>query len=438
MNGHRPISGQYRFQGFNMGYATPPGNVGQQHGHSNHSTHCTRGYPGSGVLSSNGYDAPYGYDALPGSANARPDLVHSPRAASPLDPESPLSVLSHKRKSSTFRCETISDIDAPQTGSSTRSSSLLVSSSGLTATWPGIDLTTQDSSVHNVPQEDLPKEAGARDQYAYALSYSLSNESRVPAARLTSISPNDSISQQVMNSPSHGDRPLSRSAPSSAQPQHATGTHRAPSAASCFSNTRGSALSPIAKASGSHPEHEPPSGSATLCEWPGDAQSRTPPGIAHATRSVSRTPSIGSSASRKFSSVDSPVAHEYAYAGTTLETDELLTTSPEAWRTNARAKDFATVLLLASAAAGRNEDLREKLRRCERRFHLYNAAPQAGGDGHGRTYSAEERRQGRAKHFGRVKLVAPTQRGGGAQLAKELDRTVKRFESLNKPGPFRP
>lgn len=121
-----------------------------------------------------------------------------------------------------------------------------------------------------------------------------------------------------------------------------------------------------------------------------------------------------------------------AYAGTTMETEELKATSPERWRAVARANAFDGLLLVAVTAAFGNPDLLGRLKRHEGRFHFYNAL-EAEADFDGRNFTPEERRIGRGRHFDSVRIVALTRRGGSDELPKEIAEKVQRFHNLNEP-----
>lgn len=122
-----------------------------------------------------------------------------------------------------------------------------------------------------------------------------------------------------------------------------------------------------------------------------------------------------------------------AYAGTTMETDELKSADFERWHAVARSNVFESLLLIASAAANANSDLLNRLKRHEGRFHFYNALS-AEPDLDGREFTAEERRVGLNRHFDAVRTVALTRRGGSDELPKEIAQKVQRFASLNKRG----
>lgn len=269
----------------------------------------------------------------------------------------------------------------------------------------------------------------------HAPSYPLSGGSAASEERINDMSstirPGDSVSQHIFNAPNFADRTRCRT-PSSlgqrTQPQPSahlstTSVTRPQSKAETLNRFDERSLTSDRETT----KHRGVNESSLTRSTRSDRSTRS-------TRSA-HTPSSDPSfkTSNPTHSEDYPIV---PYAGTTLETDDLLTTNPEEWRVNARANDFSSLFLLAMAAARRNAELLAKLQRSERRFHFYNSGvPQSDFDG--RTYSEEERRKGREKHFGYVKLVALTQSGGSTLLPLEIKKTVKRFESLNKPGPYR-
>lgn len=303
----------------------------------------------------------------------------------------------------------------------------------------------------------------------YAESYPLSTSSTSftsngrPTSVLTSnISPEDSISQHDPTTTSMASTlsiPTKTAASGTIYQTHTV--RRSLSNCGRPSQARGSVLSPIAEAS--DPSSRQPSKTGSSCQSQAcSSSSRGKQGVSTSTehkcstgtnpsetsgysqadggvatplsssgRSTS-TPSLGPSAkSNPTSSSSGHLSTPYmAYAGTTMETDELQAMSPARFRAIARANAFESALLVAVTATLGNAELRERLKGHEGCFHYYNALhPEPDFDG--REFTPQERLSGRARHFEVVRIVALTRRGGSDELPREVAEKVERFKSLN-------